>query len=421
MKMSDWVFQLMLLLPISLVSAAAVSSVFVPRVGAVEVEGQLVGDMSHKEKTNQKFNIERIVQSQWEKQRRWAILYKQSKRKLHHARIAKLGFVSLGAVAQVAATQVPPQYKVTTSFVGGVFIGIGAYLKNHYITKDQVNDMVTSFYVSQALKSEVSKFRARVGPYKQVTGTKAATELKNKCKNISNIGTDKRFYQMQKDKKPVPGVMDTKYDYIENRLDKVINNLYIKNARQMERKGVFLSKVEDLLLTTGTLAGFAATQQFPAFIQKYIDGVMGWTGALTTISAGFANHHAKMKYEEISNQYYDAANQLRNLADDWPNEAMKAGDPGWDLHIQKCENIILSTVEEFARDRTGNKDIAFKMKKASPKDKFQKKVWNGNVVVGSDETGDFLAKDRMKYLMENESLSKTEAQNKIMSEYPDNF
>ena len=37
MNVNDWLFQLMLLLPVSLVSAAAVSSVFVPRAAAVEV------------------------------------------------------------------------------------------------------------------------------------------------------------------------------------------------------------------------------------------------------------------------------------------------------------------------------------------------------------------------------------------------
>jgi hypothetical protein len=329
MNANDWIFQLLLLLPVSIVSAAAISSVFAPRVGAAEVpEGQMAPDLSNeagtKVKKNNYYN-ERIVQSQWEKQRRWSKLYQQKKKKIELAQFAKLGLVSMGAVAQVAATQVPPEYKVTTSFVGGVCVGIGAYLKNNYVTSAQVKDMVMSFYVSQAIKSEVNKFRAKAGGYGKLGPHKAIQSLKDTCNSISNLaGFDKKFHMMQMDKKPVPLPMVTREAYIENRIDKIINKLYLKQARQMEIKGAICSRIEDVLLGVGTVAGLGATQTLPAPLDKVINGLLGWTGAFTTISTAFANHQAKTKYEEIANQYYEAAMDLRGLKEDWPEGALKA-------------------------------------------------------------------------------------------------
>jgi len=406
--------------------------VFVPRAAAVEVpdDGRLAPDPGQDPafdgKNRDKFYNERVIQSQWEKQRRWAQLFQMQRKRLQFARYAKLSFISIGAIAQVAASQVPPQFKVATSFFGGACVGIGAYLKNQFITNQQVVDMVTSFYVSQAIKSEVSKFRAKVGPYKpqQANGAKAVAALQEKCTFLSKLGTDRKFYKIQVDSKPAPLPMHTRESYIDLRIDRVVNNLYLKNARAMEKKGAFFSRCEDLLLGAGTCAGIGATQKFPVFLQKYVDVLMSWTGALTTISAAVAGMTAKMKYEEISNQYYDAAAQLTDLKDNWPRELTDCSVPGWDEHIQKCENIILSTVEEFARDRTGNKDMTFgktKKKNASGKEKFGAKKWDPNVLVGKDGSGTYLASERVKWLMENKSMNKSEAQKQVMAEFPENF
>ena len=380
-------------------------------------------DLSNEAKIkDNRFYSERIVQSQWEKQRRWSKLFLAKKKKIQLAQFAKLFFVSTGAVAQVAATQVPAQYKVTTSFVGGICVGIGAYLKNNFTTKEQVKDMVMNFYISQAIKSEVWKYRAKAGAYAKLSGPKAVQTLKDNCNQFSKLGAfDKRFLMMEMDKKPVPQMCENRDDYSINRIDKIVEKLYLKSARQFERKGAICSRIEDVLLGAGTVAGFGATQSLPPPFSTVVEKVLGWTGALTTISTAFANHHAKMKYEEIANQYYDAAAQLRALKEEWPSGAMKAGDAGWDEQILKCESVILSTVEEFARDRTGNKELKFGKPAPPPKQKFSSKVWNPNVICGSDESGSYKAGERMKWLMENKNLSKKDAQQLIMNENPDNF
>jgi len=418
MNLFDFSFQLLLLLPVSLVSATAVC-LLVPRAGAVEIaEDQIAADVSGAPINHgTEMYIERIVQSQWEKQRRWSLVKKIRKRNIDVARVSKLGFIAVGAVAQVAATQVPEVYRTTVSFLGGACVGIGAYIKSNCLTSDKVGDMVTSFYISQSIKSEVMRFRSKACPY---NGSKNAAldTLRVACGQISRMGDDDLFHTMQKDKKPVPKPMHTKDDYIQNRLEVVINNLYVKEGTKMQKRGKLCSSIEDVLLLTGTVAGLGATQQLPVFLEKAVRGLTSWAGALTTVSAAFANHEAKTKYDEISEQYFDAADGLRELRDGWPLNVNKAGDPGWDDQINDCEDVILATVELFAKTKTGNKDLKF----TKPKKKHRKaKKWNANVVVGNDDIGIFKASERKKWLMDNKGLSEAEAKSSIMSDYPSNF
>jgi hypothetical protein len=418
MNFSDFTFQLLLLLPISLVSATAVA-LFVPRAGAVEIaEDQIAADVSGAQiNAGAELYVERIVQSQWEKQRRWSLVKKIRKRNIDLARVSKLGFVAVGAVAQVAATQVPEAYKTTVSFLGGACVGIGAYIKTNYLTSESVSDMVTSFYIAQSLKSEVMRFRSKAAPYNGNRNA-ALDTLRVACGQISRNGDDHKFHTMHKDAKPVPKPMHTKDDYIQNRLDVVINNLYVKEGLKLKKRGKLCSRIEDLLLYTGTVAGLGATQQLPAYLEKVFSSVTSWAGALTTVSAAFANHEAKTKYDEISEQYFDAADGLRELKDAWPLNVNKAGDPGWDDQINDCEDVILSTVELFAKTKTGNKDLKF----TKPKRKKRKeKKWNPNVVIGNDDIGIFKASERKKWLMDNKGLSEAEAKSSIMTDYPSNF
>lgn len=429
MNALDLLVQMLLLMPVSLVSAAAVSS-FVPRGGAAELaDSHMPPDLSHEHEKlgnaikDQSFYSERIVQSQWEKQRRWVLVYKEQFRRLYWARVAKMTLVSLGAVTQVAATQVPTQYKATTSLVGGIFVGVGAYIKSNYITKDEVADMATSFFVSQAIKAEVCKFRAKVEAYRG-NPAEAVDKLRKRCGELSKLGNqDRLFLTMQKDSKPVPKAMEKKFDYVENRMKPTINNTFIRRARESEMRGALCSRIEDVLMGVVGLTGIASTQNFPAAAQKLFDGLIGWTGALTTVSTALANHHAKMKYDEIADNYYHVATQLQDLLDEWPQDVVDSSHPDWNAYILKCEEAILKTLADVARARSGKKDDIFVLPKSASKKKnmLKAKVWDPNVVCGTDETGEYVARDRLKVLMENESLSKEEAQKKIMAQFPDNF
>lgn len=367
------------------------------------------------------FYNERIVQSQWEKQRRWSKVYKKRRAELQFFRATKLAFVSFGAVAQVAATQVPAKYKTATSIVGSILVAAGAYIKNNYTTKDKVEDMVTSMYISAAIKSEVIKFRAKAAPYAGKARGDALKALRERCNLLSGNGSDdKRFMTAHADSKPVPIAMDTREEYLDLRLDQVINGFYIKQGKAMEWKHNFCERIETVLLGGSSAIGFARTQALGPTVKKIVDSLTGWAGALTTVSAAFANHNAKMKFEELADEYYNTAKKLTDIKNNWPMKLKKAGDPGWDEQIAMCERIMLSTIEDFAKTRAGGDDIMFnkpKRKKVAPKG-----VWNPNVVVGNDESGSFPAKDRAQWLVDNKKVANfEEAKKVVMKEYPEAF
>mmetsp|Transcript_12511 Transcript_12511/g.14129 ORF Transcript_12511/g.14129 Transcript_12511/m.14129 type:complete len:436 (+) Transcript_12511:44-1351(+) len=425
-------FVLLLLVPITLVSATSVS-LLMPRGGATKriPDGSYMApDLAHDPRSSKvisgDIDYERIVQSQWEKHRRWHSVSKRRKKNVRFFRISKLTFISLGAVAQIAATQLPTKYRVPCSLIGGLSASIGIYIKKYFLTDAKVTNMVTSFYISQAIKSEVCKYRAKAEPYSRTNNSaEVLQQLRQRCHHYSKIGDDPLFLLMQADSKVVLPVMDTKIDYVEHRLNHMLNNVYIKQGKLMGKRADVCSILEDVLLSMSTvISGFGVSQSsdLPFFLQKIVSSLFGYAGAFTTISTAIANHAAKMSYKEVKDEYFNAAEKLMDLKDFWPLDVKKAGDPGWDVQIAKCEDVIISTVQDIARSRSGgNKNLTFQKPKISAKKQFQEKEWNPNAVAGNDDTGSYLASERAAWLIDNESMTQEDARRKVMDEFPDCF
>ena len=332
--------------------------------------------------------------------------------------------MSTGAAAQVAATQLPVQYKSAVSLFGGFCVGAAAYVKNNILRDQDIMSMVTSYSTSQAIKAEVFKFRAQVMPYGEFkTNPDGALKiLRERCNSISDSATDEKFFMTLPDSKPVPGSLDTIDAYLDNRLDRQMTHFYLRKGRKMMQRANFCGVCENALLGLGTIAGVGGTAaaQFPAVIQKVLIGLSGWGGAFTAASSAFANHLAKQKFNDIAREYFEAAADLQKLKDNWPSMATESGSPDWDNHVAKSEDVIQSTLEDWAKAASGNKDLNLQIPKSVKKDVVDM-VWNPDVVCGTDESGFYPASARMQWLVDNESMTPKDAQNKVMIEFPDHF
>jgi len=438
------VIQWLLLFPSAAVSAAAILSL-VPRAGATRPDhddsdsfrsstqvlssADLGYDHSLEDQNpttrssaaDDKY-AERIILSQWGKHRRWSLIASKRRRMLKIGRISKLVLVSTGAVAQVASTQLPVQYKAFASTFGGLCIGAGTYIKTRVITDENIKKMVDSFEISQAIKAEVYKFRARVKPYSQLEnkpGEEALNLLQQRCSSISSSTKDGKFYMTLPDSKPAPGSLDTIDEYIEKRMDRIIQHFYIKRARSMNKNAAICSNCENALLTLGTFASFKPTY-LPAVVQNIVTSINGWGVAFTTVSAAFANHLAKEKFNDIADEYFQAAEELEKIKNTWPSKAAMAGAPGWENQVAKSEDVIRSTFEKWAKVKTGREDLPLQKPTLVEKD-FSKMVWNPDIVCGTDESGFFPALDRVKWLVDNTDMTKVDAKKKVMLEFPANF
>uniref|UniRef100_A0A7S4AC95 SMODS and SLOG-associating 2TM effector domain-containing protein n=1 Tax=Pseudo-nitzschia australis TaxID=44445 RepID=A0A7S4AC95_9STRA len=437
MRLSSIAVQCLLVFP-SLVAAVTVSSI-VARGGSTTTRtdnnsNSLGANLGHdiiKEK-NAKANtatddryVERILQSQWEKHRRWALVAQKRKLKVETGRILKLALISVGAVAQVASTQLVKN-KSTASMFGGACIAVGTYIKNQVLTEEETAKMVQSFATSQAIKTEVYKFRAQVTPYNQFKSKpdEALNLLRKRCTTISDSTKDEKFYMTRQDSRPAPGWLDTAEDYIEKRIDVMVNNVYQQRGRLLERRSAFCHNCENALLTLSAAASITSTTQLPAAIQNAVTILSGWGGAFTTISAALAHHVAKEKFSDIAVKYFEAANKLQGVKDGWPSRASMAGAPEWEKQVNKSEDIILSTLEEWAKAKTGDEDLHLEKSAPTPvpvKKEPKKMVWKPDVICGTDESGFYPASDRMQWLMDNANMTETDAQNKVMAEFPEIF
>jgi len=431
------VIQWILLFSLAVVSAAAVS-VLVPRAGTTRPDHKLFpsADLGYdcsledqnpttSSKGTGDKHVERIVQSQWEKHRRWSLIASERKRMLEIGRISKLVLVSTGAVAQVASTQLPVQYKAFAKVFGGLCIGAGTYIKTKVITDEKMKKMVASFKTSQAIKAEVYKFRAQVGPYaygqlKNKPGEEALNLLRQRCSNFSRNTKDHKYYSTLPDSKPAPGSLDTIDEYIEKRIDRIVQHFYIKQARIMNKRATICSNCETTLLTLAFLTTSIPTNLIPDVVQNVVTSISGWGVAFTTVSVAFANHLAREKFNDIADEYFRAAEELKDIKDTWPSKATMAGAPGWENKGIESENVIRQTIDKWEKVKTGQKDLPLQELTPVKKD-LSKMVWNPATICGADECGVYRASDRVEWLVDNTDMTQLDAQKKVMSEFPANF
>mmetsp|Transcript_23328 Transcript_23328/g.54973 ORF Transcript_23328/g.54973 Transcript_23328/m.54973 type:complete len:475 (+) Transcript_23328:58-1482(+) len=425
-------FRTVLLMAIpSLASAAAVHALMFRGGGAGAPGNEIIEpDLGHGGNTVKSTNksslddkyVERIVQSQWQKHRRWARVAAYRKRVVRSARVSKLGLVSLGAVCQVAATQVV-HYKSAVSCIGGICIMLGTYIKNQVLTDEAVSQMVESFATSQAIRSEVYKFRANVTPYNNFVRKpdEALNLLRDRCNRISSSTNDHRYDTTNHDKKPAPGWLTTADDYIAYRIEDMINRFYKREGKKLLRRYSTCHNIENVLLLLSAAASSSSTVQLPAFLDKIAKYLCGWTGAATTVSTAFATHMSKGKFKEIAIQYYDAADELRDIRDSWPSTALRAGSADWEKQVMKSEEVIYATIEEWAQSRSNKADFNLSTPEPIKAKTHGPLEWAPGTIVGTDESGFYPAKDRAAWLMENQGMSQEDAQNKVIEEFPDKF
>lgn len=430
---------LLLTLP-TFVAVAAVSSAFIPRGGGVSATplddepAPMAPDLGQDRATQSQLStsvkenkqMDRIVQSQWEKHRRWARIAKSRKLTVEACRISKLVLVSTGAMLQVAATQLPAKFREPAVMAGGAFIGLANFIKKKFLTDDNIQSMVTSYTTSQAIKSEVFKFRAKVSPYDQLDANpdRVLSDFQKRCDGIHKSVFDPKLKTTEPDSVPLPGSLATADEYIERRLDRRIRH-FNKKGKRVRQRYALCNRCEDVLMIFGTAASF--TSQLPPVAQKIITmvgaekivaGLGGWSGAFTTVSAAFANHLAKNKFEEVSEDCSRAEELLKDLRETWPSTAKAAGSVDWDAQVTKSESIIESATKEWANIKKATLDAPLPEEPA-PSNKGP--VWDPKIVCGTDESGYYPALDRQNWLIENQNMTEEEAKQKVMDEFPENF
>ena len=107
------------------------------------------------------------------------------------------------------------------------------------------------------------------------------------------------------------------------------------------------------------------------------------------------------------------------MKDDWSCDATKSGSADWDNCVTQCTDIIRSTVDYFAVPKSADDNM--KLSQPSTKKDIEDMVWNPNIVLGTDDSRFYPAVDRMKWLMNTNSLTEKQAKNKVMMEYLENF
>ena len=164
------------------------------------------------------------------------------RRQVEFGRVSTLVLAAACAFSQVAVLKLPVQYEMGVSLYGICPIGSVPFVKKWLLNENKIKNMVRSFTTSQAIKAKVYKFRAQAATYTSAkSNSKRSLKLfQQRCQGLSSNARqyDSKFDLMLQDSKPPPpaGVLNTEDGYIEGRLDKQINNIYMKSRMTMPRR-----------------------------------------------------------------------------------------------------------------------------------------------------------------------------------------
>lgn len=265
-------------------------------------------------------------------------------------------------------------------------------------TSPLVFELLTLAPASAAIEAEVIKFRAKVGHYSTEDPYEATSTLRERCSWFASSVDDRMFRTTLPDSAPVPGVLATRDEYIERRVNTSIKE-FTRKAESNEWRSKVCRFAEYCFYVLADRAPLLAQMYSVAPLPVWLRGIIGGaTGAFITIAGAFASHRDKHRFREVADDYFRAVNHLKEIRENWPITAKEAGSQGWDNQVTKSESIIETAYTEWAN-----------IKKTTAAKHRNVPVWKDDVVCGTDESGRYPAVDRKNWLIEHQNMTEEEA------------
>jgi hypothetical protein len=264
----------------------------------------------------------------WQRQSLWSRTANRMKQRIENARAAALGVsvavAVLGTVAGLLDGTQPVASRVCAGLAafGAALLPVlrpawsGATLRNWTRARS----------VSEALKSEVYLWLARVGEY--CNDEQGATLLR-RTDAIGADGDDLLRYQagIEPAERSLPPVDDV-VSYFEVRVAGQIDDYYQPRARHLERRLSWFRRIEIALAVLGAALGATAAASGGA--------LASWIPVLTTVGAAVAVHVASSRYDYQLLEFLRTANQLAQLR----RQAGSAAPEDLDGLAQSAEAVI---------------------------------------------------------------------------------
>ncbi len=292
---------------------------------------------------------ERVVERIWRHRLEWSKAADRLKGRVDGARATALALGIAGAVLATAATTlIPAGLRAPCALAGALSLAVGTYVTSRLVTTQHLRSWTRARSISEAIKTEVWSFRAKVEPY---AGEDAPLRLVERVETLEAQAADlepilalvraKVPSVLPKDKQPPPAM--SAEQWVERRVLGQSEGYYRRAARNLAGRLVALRDAEitlGLLATAASgIAAWSATQ--PQVAIRSVGLAVGpWVAVLTTVGAAIAAHIAANRYDFLVVSYGATARRLEHLVDRWEMQGKPTDERRWSAFVRDCEAAI---------------------------------------------------------------------------------
>jgi SMODS and SLOG-associating 2TM effector domain 1/Protein of unknown function (DUF4231) len=240
----------------------------------------------------------------WARQRQWSVAANVGRDRIRRRRQLNLALLILGALSgAVAAVTIWPHAVTTTAATIAVLaLTAAGAVQKRWLTGQELNRWATARAASEAVKSEVYRYLAEVGPY---VGPDRDTALAKAVDDAQAPAQDLLvdLHTVTADDRPLPPVRDLN-SYVEERAVAQAN-WHRDRIRQHQKAASRIRAAE--------LAATAIAAVLSALTAASVINLAAWVSAATTIAAAFAAHLAATRHDRIAGSYAATAERLDRL------------------------------------------------------------------------------------------------------------
>lgn len=284
-------------------------------------------------------NEDEIVGAVWRRHRVWSAAAGQLKLGIARWRTAALALGAAGALLQTLAATMPSSATSTAiALVGTVALVAVPIITANFLKTEQIKAWLRARSVSEGIKSETYRLRARAEPYSDGD----AARLNANCRKIEvwadSLATE--LAKAQPDDKPPPGRLDSD-GYLKRRVNDQVEAYYRRQARKNSRHSDWYRWLSIVLSSLAAILGAIATAlKLGSGTGTEAGGIGAWIAVLTTFSASVVAYAAASRFTENARSYFATARQLEDLRDDWIAGGRPADNEQWSAFVAACEEAI---------------------------------------------------------------------------------
>jgi hypothetical protein len=269
----------------------------------------------------------------WDQQSVWSQAADRVKRSIGKARTAGLILGIAAAGFATAASQVmvwsAPLGK-TLAFLAAVAAGLAPPAAARSGPRS-IRDWTRLRSVSEALKSEIYTYLARVDPYRAADATKVLIERIDRL-HADTSDLIHHTINLAPAQRPLPAVTDVD-SYADVRLKTQISDYYRPRAAHMSRRMTLVRRAGLALAATAAVLS-AVSAVFG------VNQASGWVATITTVTAAVTTHAAASRYAYQELEFARTTAELESLLVRRTEATAKVGPEADDGFVTHCEQVI---------------------------------------------------------------------------------